>query len=131
MGALAVDAALVQVSPPDARGYCSLGVSVGTTAPVVRSAPLVIAEINPRMPRTHGAGMLHISEIDLAVEVDHPLVPLKPARVTEVERAIAANTAALVPDGATIQIGIGAVPQAILEALAKHHDLGVHSGMLC
>jgi 4-hydroxybutyrate CoA-transferase len=130
-GSLPVDAALVQVSPPDARGYCSLGVSVGTTAPVAHTAPLVIAEINPRMPRTHGAGMLHVSEIDLAVEVDHPLVTLKPARVTETERAIAANVAALVPDGATIQIGIGAVPQAILEALAGHRDLGVHSGMLC
>ena len=130
-GALPVDAALVQVSPPDARGHCSLGVSVGTTAPVVREAPLVIAEVNPRMPFTHGAGVLHVSEIDLAVAVDHPLVPLKPARVTEVERTIAGRVAALVPDGATIQIGIGAVPQAILESLAGHKDLGVHSGMLC
>ena len=130
-GALPVDAALVQVSPPDARGYCSLGVSVGTAAPVARAAALVIAEVNPRMPRTYGAGMLHVSEIDLAVEVEHPLVPLKPARVTETERAIARSVAALVPDGATIQIGIGAVPQAILEALGGHHDLGVHSGMLC
>jgi 4-hydroxybutyrate CoA-transferase len=130
-GALPMDAALVQVSPPDARGYCSLGVSVATTAPVVRDAPLVIAEINPRMPFTHGAGVVHVSEIDLAVEVDHPLVPLQPARVTEVERAIASHVAALVPDGATIQIGIGAVPQAILETLGGHADLGVHSGMLC
>lgn len=130
-GPLPVDAALVQVSPPDARGYCSLGVSVGTTAPVVRAAPLVIAEVNPRMPRTFGAGMLHVSEIDLAVAVDHPLATLKPARVTETERTIAASVAALVPDGATIQIGIGAVPQAILEALGGHRDLGVHSGMLC
>lgn len=130
-GPLAVDAALVQVSPPDARGYCSLGVSVGTAAPVARDAPLVIAEINPRMPFTHGAGVLHISQIDLAVTVNHPLVPLKAARVTETERSIARNVAALVPDGATIQIGIGAVPQAILEALGGHHDLGVHSGMLC
>jgi 4-hydroxybutyrate CoA-transferase len=130
-GALPVDAALVQVSPPDARGYCSLGVSVGTTAPVLREAPLVIAEINPRMPFTHGAGVVHVSEIDLAVDVDHPLVPLKPARVTEVERTIADHVAALVTDGATIQIGIGAVPQAILEALEGHMDLGVHSGMLC
>lgn len=130
-GALAADAALVQVSPPDARGFCSLGVSVGTTAPIARTAPLVIAEVNPRMPRTHGAGMLHVSEIDLAVEVDHPLVPLKPSRVTETEQRIAGHVAALVPDGATIQIGIGAVPQAILGALSGHRDLGIHSGMLC
>jgi 4-hydroxybutyrate CoA-transferase len=83
------------------------------------------------MPRTNGAGSLHISEIDLAVEVDHPLVPLKPARVTDTEQSIAGHVAALVPDGATIQIGIGAVPQAILDALTNHHDLGIHSGMLC
>jgi 4-hydroxybutyrate CoA-transferase len=130
-GPLPLDAALVQVSPPDARGYCSLGVSVGTTAPIVHSAPLVIAEVNPQMPRTHGAGMVHVSDIDLGVEVDHPLVPLKPARVTEVEQTIARHVAALVPDGATIQIGIGAVPQAILDAFGGHRDLGVHSGMLC
>lgn len=130
-GPLAVDAALVQVSPPDAHGFCSLGVSVGTAAPIARGAPLVIAEVNPRMPRTFGAGALHVSAIDLAVEVDHPLVPLPPARVTETERAIGRHVAALVPDGATIQVGIGAVPQAILEALRGHRDLGVHSGMLC
>jgi len=130
-GSLAVDAALVQVSPPDAHGYCSLGVSVGTAAPVARSAPLVIAEVNPRMPRTFGAGQIHVSEVDLAVEINRPLVPLPPARVTEVERTIGHNVAALIPDGATIQIGIGAVPQAILEALDRHQALGVHSGMLC
>ncbi|MGD9890516.1 MAG: acetyl-CoA hydrolase/transferase family protein [Dehalococcoidia bacterium] len=130
-GALPVDAAVIQVAPPDARGFCSLGVSVGTAAPVSHAAPLVIAEINPRMPRTHGSGALHVSEIDLGVEVDHPLVPLSAARVTETEQAIARHVAALVPDGATIQIGIGAVPQAILEALSGHRDLGVHSGMLC
>jgi 4-hydroxybutyrate CoA-transferase len=130
-GPLAVAAALVQVSPPDAHGFCSLGVNAGTSAPVAHAAPLVIAEINPRMPRTFGAGLLHVSEIDLAVAVEHPLVPLAPARVTEVERAIAAHVAPLIPDGATIQIGIGAVPQAILEALAGHRDLGIHSGMLC
>ncbi|MFN8556655.1 MAG: acetyl-CoA hydrolase/transferase C-terminal domain-containing protein [Dehalococcoidia bacterium] len=130
-GALAVDAALIQVSPPDARGYCSLGAAVGTTAQVARSAPLVIAEINPRSPRTHGEGVLHVSEIDIGVETDHPLVELRPARVGETERAIARHVAGLVPDGGTIQIGIGGVPQAILEALDGHRDLGVHSGLLC
>jgi acyl-CoA hydrolase len=130
-GPLAADAALLQVSPPDGHGFCSLGVNAGTSAPVAHAAPLVIAEVNPHMPRTFGAGTLHVSEIDLAVAVDHPLVPLAPSRVTDVERAIAEQVAALVPDGATIQIGIGAAPQAILEALAGHHDLGIHSGMLC
>lgn len=130
-GPLAVDAALIQVSPPDARGYCSFGPAVSTAAPVARAAPLVVAEINPRCPRAHGEAFIHISEIDIAVEVDHPLVELKPARVGEAERTIAQHVAGLIPDQATIQIGIGAVPQAILEALSNHQDLGVHSGMLC
>lgn len=130
-GPLAVDAALIQVSPPDAHGYCSLGPAVSTALPVARSAPLVIAEINPRCPRAHGDGVLHVSEIDIAVEADHPLVEMRPARVGDTERAIARHVATLVPEGATIQIGIGGVPQAILEALSNHRDLGVHSGMLC
>jgi 4-hydroxybutyrate CoA-transferase len=130
-GPLAVDAALIQVSPPDRRGYCSLGPAVSTSLPVARSTPLVIAEINPRCPRTHGDGVLHVSEIHIGVETDHPLVELKPARVGDTERAIARHVATLVPDGGTIQIGIGAVPQAILESLGGHRDLGVHSGLLC
>jgi 4-hydroxybutyrate CoA-transferase len=130
-GPLPVDAALVQVSPPDAHGYCSLGPAVSTALPLARAAPLVIAEINPLCPRTHGDGILHVSEIDIGVETDHPLVELRPARMGAVERAIARHVAGLVPDGATIQIGIGGVPQAILEALDGHRDLGVHSGMLC
>ncbi|MER3421393.1 MAG: hypothetical protein C4290_13100 [Chloroflexota bacterium] len=104
---------------------------MSTTVEVARRAPLVIGEINPRCPRTHGEGFLHVTDIDLAVEVDHPPVEAPPAPVGEVERAIGRHVAALVPDGATIQIGIGAVPQAILEALADRRDLGVHSGMLC
>ena len=130
-GPLPVDATIVQVSPPDARGYCSLGAAVSTTLPLVRSSPLVIAEINPRTPRTHGDGIVHVSEINIGVEVDHPLLELKAARVGETERAIGRHVAELVPDGGTIQIGIGAVPQAILEALGEHRHLGVHSGMLC
>lgn len=129
-GPLPVDAALVQVSPPDARGYCSFGAAVSTALPVARAAPLVIAEINPRVPRTLGDSALHVSQIDIAVESDAPLVELPPSRVGETERAIGVHVAALVPDGATIQIGIGAVPQAILDALGNHRDLGVHSGML-
>ncbi len=130
-GALPADAALVQVSPPDRHGYCSLGPAVSTTVEVARRAPLVIAEINPRCPRTHGDGFLHVSDIDIAVETDHSPVAAPPGPVGEVERAIGQHVAALIPDGATIQVGIGAVPQAILEALVDHRDLGVHSGMLC
>ncbi|MBI2762090.1 MAG: 4-hydroxybutyrate CoA-transferase [Chloroflexi bacterium] len=130
-GPLPVDAALIQVSSPDGRGYCSLGAAVSTALPILRSAPLVIAEVNPACPRTHGDGFVHVSEIDIGVDAGQPLAELKPARVGEVERAIAGHVAELVPDGATIQIGIGSVPQAILDALKGHRDLGVHSGMLC
>src|SRR5262249_48291053 len=104
---------------------------VSTALPMLRAAPLVVAEINERCPRSHGDSIVHVSEIDIAVEADHPLVELKPARLGDTERAIARHVAALVPDGATIQIGICGVPQAILEALTGHRDLGVHSGMLC
>jgi 4-hydroxybutyrate CoA-transferase len=130
-GPLPADAVLVQVSPPDRHGYCSLGPAVSTTVEVARRAPLVIAEINPRCPRTHGDSFLHVTDIDLAVETEHPPVAAPPGPVGEVERAIGRHVAGLIPDRATIQIGIGAVPQAILEALADHRDLGVHSGMLC
>ena len=130
-GALAVDAAVIQVSPPDAHGYCSLGPAVSTTLPVARTAPLTIAEVNPRCPRTLGDSMIHVSQIDFAVQADHALTELAPAPVGETERAIARHVANLVPDSSTIQIGIGGVPQAILEQLGNHRDLGVHSGMLC
>lgn len=126
-GPWAADACLLQTSPPDARGYVSLGVSVSYPLPIAREAPLVIAEVNPRMPRTLGEAHLHLSEIDCWVEADHPLVEYPPARVGEVERRIAAHVAGLIPDGATIQIGIGAIPEAIMEVLPGKRDLGVHS----
>ncbi len=129
-GPLPADAALIQVSPPDARGFVSLGPSVGTALAVARAAPLVIAAVNQHCPRSHGEGTLHISDIDIAVASDAPLMELPPARIGDTERAIARHVAALVPDGATIQIGIGGVPNAILEALSGHRDLGIHSGML-
>lgn len=129
-GPLPADAALIQVSPPDARGFVSLGPSVGTALAVARAAPLVIAAVNHQCPRTHGEGTLHISEIDIAVETDEPLMELPATRTGDTERAIARHVANLVPDGATIQIGIGGVPNAILEALGNHRDLGIHSGML-
>lgn len=126
-GPWAADACLLQTSPPDARGFVSLGVSVSYPLPIAREAPLVIAEVNPRMPRTLGESSLHLSQIDCWVEADHPLIEYPPPRVGEVERRIAAQVAELIPDGATIQVGIGAIPQAILEALAGKRDLGVHS----
>lgn len=126
-GHWAPDCVLVHASPPDARGFLSLGVSTGLTLPAAREAPLVIAQVNPNMPRTRGNAFLHRSQIDVWVEVDEPLVPYPPTPVGDVERAIGRHVAALVPDGATVQVGIGAIPQAVLEALIDHVDLAVHS----
>ena len=126
-GRWAPDAVLVQTAPPDARGYLSLGVSVSVALPAARSAPLVIAQVNPRMPRARGGGWLHTSQVDVLVEVDEPLVEYPPPVVGEVERAIGAHVAALIPDGAVVQVGVGAIPQAVLEALGNHRDLALHS----
>lgn len=129
-GILPADALLIQVSPPDARGYCTLGASVSACLDLVPRVGLVVAEINARAPRTHG-NTVHVSQIDAACEVDRPLIPYNPVPIGDVERAIAGYVAQLVPDGACFQIGIGAIPQAILEALSGHRDLGLHSGLIC
>ncbi|MGH7334465.1 MAG: acetyl-CoA hydrolase/transferase family protein [Candidatus Rokuibacteriota bacterium] len=126
-GRWAPDCVVVHAAPPDAGGYLSLGVSTGIVLPAAREAPLVMAQINPQMPRTRGNAFLHRSQIDVWTEVDAPLVPYPPPRVGEVERAIGRHTAGLVPDGATIQVGVGAIPQAVLEALGGHRDLALHS----
>jgi len=126
-GAWAPDCVLVHCAPPDAHGYLSLGVSVGVTLPAARRAPLVIAQVNPAMPRTLGNAFLHQSQIDAWVEGDEPLTPYPPPVVGAVERAIGRHVAALVPDGATVQVGVGAIPQAVLDALVDHRDLALHS----
>jgi 4-hydroxybutyrate CoA-transferase len=126
-GAWAPDCVLVHTAPPDERGYLSLGVAVGVALPAARTAPLVIAQVNPRMPRTHGNCWLHRSQIDAWVEVDAPLVEYPPPVVGDVERAIGRHVAGLVPDGATVQVGVGAIPQAVLESLGDHRDLSLHS----
>lgn len=126
-GRWAPDAVLVHCAPPDAGGYLSLGVAVGVALPAARRAPLVIAQVNPRMPRTRGNACLHRSQIDWWVEVDEPLLPYPPPLITDVERAIGRHVAALVPDGATVQVGVGAIPQAVLQALGGHRDLALHS----
>ena len=126
-GPWAPDAVLVHAAPPDRAGYLSLGVSVSYLLPAARRAPLVIAQVNPRMPRTLGNAFLHRSQIDCWVGADHPLVEYAPTPVGDVERRVAAHAAGLIPDGATIQVGVGAIPQAIMEALAGKRDLGVHS----
>lgn len=126
-GPWAPDVVIVHAAPPDRHGYLSLGVSVSYSLPAAREAPLVIAQVNPRMPRTLGNAFLHRSQIDGWAEVDSPLVEYPPAAVGPVEREIAARVARLIPDGATIQLGVGSIPQAIMEALADKRDLGVHS----
>ena len=126
-GAWAPDCVLVHCAPPDARGYLSLGVSVGVALPAARRAPLVIAQVNPAMPRTLGNAFLHRSQVDAWVEVDEPLMPYPPTPLGEIERAIGRHVAGLVPDGATVQVGVGSIPQAVLEALVDHRELALHS----
>ena len=126
-GAWAPDCVLIQCAPPDAGDYLCLGVSVSVSLPAARTAPLVIAQINPNMPRTRGQAFVHRTQVDVCVEVDEPLLEYPPTRVGDVERAIGRHVAAIVPDGATVQVGVGAIPQAVLEALGDHRDLTLHS----
>jgi len=129
-GILPLDVAMVHVSPPDRHGFCSLGVSVDVSRAAVQSARTVIAQVNPRMPRTHGDGLIHVDQIDAMVEVDEPIPSIPRPVISEQERAIGRHCAELVDDGATLQIGIGAIPQATLAALGDHHRLGIHTEML-
>lgn len=126
-GPWAPDAVLAHVAPPDPGGYLSLGVSVSYLLPAARRAPLVIAQVNPRMPRTLGNAFLHRSQVDVWTPVEHPLLEYPPTPVGDVERRIAGYVADLVPDGVTLQVGVGSIPQAVMEALAGKKDLGVHS----
>lgn len=126
---LPVNVALIQVSPPDRHGFCSLGVSVDVSRAAVHVADRVVAQINPHMPRTHGDGLIHFSKIDYAVEVSDPLPELGAHQLTKAETAIGQNCADLVENGATLQTGIGAIPTAVLAALGQHKDLGLHSEM--
>lgn len=127
--ALPVDVALVQVTPPDEHGYCSLGVSVDYTKPAAEAARIVIAQVNPQMPRTMGDSFLHVSQIHHFVEVDVPILELAPPVLGDIERAIGRNCASLVRDGDTLQLGIGAIPDAVLKELGDKRDLGIHSEM--
>ena len=128
-GPWAADAVLVQTAPPDGAGRLSLGVSTSYPLPVARTAPLVIAEVNQRMPRTLGDSTIALDRVGAWVETDRPLVPYASPTIGEVERRIAAHVAEIVPDGATIQVGIGATPEAVVSGLGGHRDLGVHSAL--
>lgn len=129
-GEVAVDVCLMQVSPPDAHGFCSYGVSVDCTISACKQARFVIAEVNKQMPRTLGRSFVHVSQLDRIVETDRPLPELVPAIPTAVEEAIGKNVADLVEDDATIQLGIGMIPDAVLKYLSDKRNLGVHSEML-
>ena len=123
--------ALIQVSPPDEHGYCSLGVSVDYTKPAAEEADLVIAQVNQNMPRTLGDSFLHVTRFDCIVESCTPVIELPPPKISQVERAIGQNVAQLVRDGDTLQLGIGAIPDAVLLFLKEKNDLGIHTEMLC
>ena len=126
---LDIDVALIQVSPPDAHGYCSLGVTVEAAHAALHSAEIVIAQVNPHMPRTHGDALIHHSKLTYMVDVDDPLPEVPRPVLGEVERAIGQHVATLVEDGATLQMGIGAIPDAVLGELKGHKALGVHTEM--
>ncbi|PTB93626.1 4-hydroxybutyrate CoA-transferase, partial [Marivirga lumbricoides] len=126
---LPLDVAFIQVSPPDIHGYCSLGVSVDITLPAIETAKVVIAQINPNVPRTHGDGIIHISRIHYAIETDEPIHAHDLTEASAVEQKIGENVASLVEDGATLQMGIGAIPNAALNNLYNHKDLGIHTEM--
>ena len=124
-----LDVVLLQVSPPDKAGFCSLGVSVDTSLAAAECATLRIAEINPNMPRTHGDGNIHISKFHRVTEVNYPLPTHIVSVPNEVEMKIGENVAGLVENGATLQMGIGAIPNAALSAMKNHKELGIHTEM--
>jgi acyl-CoA hydrolase len=124
-----LDAALLQLSPPDAHGYCTLGTSVDAALAASLSARVLVAEINDRMPRTLGNTLVPFSRIASFVHTSRPLHEHTPRPPTDVENAIGEHVAALVEDGSTLQMGIGAIPDAALRRLAGKHDLGVHTEM--
>lgn len=128
-GECLLDFVFLQVSPPDKFGYVSLGVGVDCTLTAARQARYVIAEVNPNMPRSLGQSFLHVSELDKIVEVNHPLPELHAEPATAVQMRIAENVASLIPDEATLQLGIGAVPDAVLQCLTNHNNLGLHTEM--
>ncbi|UCD00729.1 MAG: acetyl-CoA hydrolase/transferase family protein [Promethearchaeota archaeon] len=125
---LPVDVALIQLSLPNEKGYLSYGISVDYTMAAAESAKIVIAEVNKQMPRTRGS-LIHISQIDYIVETDRRLLEIPLPQITEVEEKIGKNIASLVPDNANLQLGIGAIPDAVLHFLIDKKDLGIHSEM--
>ena len=126
---LPLDVAFIHVSPPDNHGYCSLGVSVEASIAAIENAKIVIAQVNPQMPRTFGDGILHVTEIDYLVEVDVPIYSHEITPFSKVEETIGEYVASLIEDRSTLQMGIGSIPNAALSKLGNHKDLGLHTEM--
>lgn len=128
-GPLPLDVALLQITPPDTHGYCRLGVSIACARAASDTAKIVIGLVNPRVPAVMGASAIHISRFDALVETDRPLPEHQLAPVGEIERMIGEHVAALIPDRATLQLGIGGIPNGVLASLGDREDLGVHTEM--
>lgn len=126
---LPLDVAFIQVSPPDKHGFCSLGTSVDITLSAIEKAKKVVAQVNPKVPRSHGDGIIHISQIDAAVEVENTLFTHELTAPSGIETKIGEHVAGLIEDGATLQMGIGAIPNAVLANLTNHKALGIHTEM--
>lgn len=128
-GIIKLDVAFIHVSPPDKHGYCSLGVSVEATLAAIDNATYVVAQVNKQMPRTHGAGIIHCTEIDIFVDCDEPIPEHHMPKPTEIENKIGDYVANLIEDRSTLQMGIGTIPNAVLLRLTNHKDLGLHTEM--
>ncbi len=129
-GRLPLDVALIQVTPPDTRGMCSLGVSVDIVKSATANAGLVIAQVNPNMPRTLGDSLVHVYDIDVLVPSNQPIIEITPPEADETTRQIAEHVAALIEDGSTLEFGIGRIPQALMSFLRDKKDLGIHTEMI-
>jgi len=129
-GAMPLDVALIEVSPPDSHGFCSFGVGVDTTLTAAKCARHVIAQVNDQMPRTYGDSFIHVSGISACVESSRPLCQLPQEKLNDIHLAVAKNVASLIDDGAVIQTGIGGIPDAVLSFLGDRKDLGVHSELI-
>lgn len=129
-GVMPIDVALLELSPPDAHGFCSFGLGVDTTLTAAKCARYVVAQINNQMPRTYGDSFIHVSDLDAIVESSRPLCEMKKPKITQVHVDIGKHVAGLIEDGAVIQTGIGAIPDSVLAFLKDRKDLGVHSELV-
>src|SRR5215470_4593351 len=129
-GEMPIDVAFIQVSPPDSHGYCSFGVGVDTTLTAAKRARRVVAQVNAQMPRTYGDSFIHVSELDVIVEVSRPLCEIRENKITDLFRRIGTHVSSLIEDGSVLQLGIGGIPDAVLPNLMDRKDLGVHTELI-